>query len=78
MSEFKRGFQVCNQVLVLRKQPITAWDQLFEPYRFFEVKTAHYVVVGGLFTENTSRTSVNPQGVLPCACGGRRSLSIGK
>ncbi|KAL6757382.1 Poly(A) polymerase central domain-containing protein [Haematococcus lacustris] len=45
MAEFTRGFEVCTQILVLQRHAITPWDQLMEPYRFFEVKAAHYIMI---------------------------------
>lgn len=45
IDEFKRGFEVCSTILPSGGP--SAWGRLFEPYKFFEMKTAHYVMVRG-------------------------------
>lgn len=44
LEEFRRGFEVCKQVL-LTPHAVTPWARLFEPHQFFEVKNAFYVGV---------------------------------
>ncbi len=48
-EEFKRGFEICREILVYKSNAngVTNWAKLFEPHKFFESKLAFYVLVGG-------------------------------